>query len=246
MGYFKAARLKVDRAKKHIADFNAAAVAIPDRYVSTVEIHPQHGGISIKYDLPEEEAILSNLAIIAGDTIHNLRSALDYAWVGTIERFFGTSDRHTKFPIRETEKDIRDALNGRGIELTVPNLFERVVRDIKPYRGGNDSLYRLHHLDIADKHSLLIPILNATVIKDLVVEDEHGEIIRGDTWSITKRAPHFIDLPPNYHVKHNGKPAIGVLFENGLSMEHFDVMDMLEIFRAFTLQAIEILEYTTY
>jgi hypothetical protein len=244
MNHFKAARLKIDRSKKHITDFNSATVSIPDRYVSMIEIDPQHGGISIKYDLPEEEAILANLAIIAGDAIHNLRSALDYAWVGTIERFLpGTSDRHTKFPIRETEKDIRDALNGRGIEFAVPNLFERVVFDIKPYRGGNDSLYRLHHLDIADKHELLIPVLNATVIKDLVVEDEHGEVTRGDTWAVAKRAPHFIDLPPNYHVKDKGKPTIGVLFENGLSMEHFDVVDMLEVFRVFTFQAIEMLEY---
>src|SRR5580658_7083077 len=203
MDHFKAARLKINRAKKHITDFDAARLAIPDRYVSTIEIHPEHGGISIKYDLPEEEDLLSGLAVIAGDAIHNLRSALDYAWVGTIERFFpGTSEPYAKFPIRETEIDVRGALNGRGIEFSVPNLFKRVVHDIKPYRGGNDGLYRLHCLDIADKHYLLIPVLNATVIKELVVEDEHGEIIRGDTWPITKRAPHFIDIPSNYHVKH--------------------------------------------
>lgn len=243
--HFAAARLKIDRANKHIADLKTTIGRIPDRYISTIETDAKTGGQSIKHYFPDENMFLSNLALIIGDAIHNLRAALDYAWLGTIERFFpGTVNKDTKFPIRETEQDIKGALNGRGIEIAVPNLFNRVVSDIKPYRGGNDSIFSLHHLDIRDKHALLIPVLNAISIRGIVAEDESGKEVPGFSFTITGRNPILIDLPINWHVKDKGKPTIAVLFENGLAMEYTDVGDMLCTFAIFTLQAVEVLQYT--
>jgi hypothetical protein len=37
----------------------------------------------------------------------------------------------------------------------------KLVRRLKPYRGGNDTIWRLHRIDIADKHQLLIPVAAA-------------------------------------------------------------------------------------
>src|ERR1700676_3993085 len=127
MEHFKWSRLKINRAEKHIADLKTILGSIPDRYISTIEINPQSGGQSLKYVLPDEDMLMQNVALITGDAIHNLRAALGYAWVGTIERFFpGTSNRHTKFPVGETEVSVKGQLNSRGIETTVPNLFKRV------------------------------------------------------------------------------------------------------------------------
>jgi len=242
MDHFKAARLKVDRSNKHIADLDSAIQSLPDRYISTVEVNPE--GTRLKYVLPEEESILAEFGLMIGDCIHNLRTALDYAWGGAVQRFSLTwLYDDTIFPIRKTEKGLRETLNKGRIESAAPNLFKRIVVDIKPYAGGNDSLFRLHGLDNQDKHSLLIPILNVTVIKGLVVENQQGEIFSGDNSLITKRSPHVIEIPANHQVKDHGKPSVGVLFENGLAMEHFDVRDMLQVFAVRTIEAIEILQY---
>ena len=37
----------------------------------------------------------------------------------------------------------------------------KIYRGLKPYKGGNDSLWRLHCLNIADKHHILLPIIAA-------------------------------------------------------------------------------------
>jgi hypothetical protein len=245
MDYFTASRLKINRANKHIEDLKAAVDSIPGRYASTIESDAKTGGQTIKYFFPEQDIFLSDLALVIGDALHNLRAALDYAWVGTIERFFpGTVDPYTKFPIRETEQDIKGALNSRRIETNVPNLFKRVVSDIKPYRGGNDAIYRLHHLDIRDKHALLIPVVNAISIVGIIAEDECGkEVPSFPTFTITGRNPLFIDLPLNWRLKDKGKPTTAVLFENGLAMQYTDVGDMLSSFAVFTLKAVDDLQY---
>src|SRR5882762_8309674 len=76
---FRDARLKVERAKKHIEDLQAAIVALEDTYRATVEQHPDATGQSLIHEFPEIENAFEDLSLIIGDAIHNLRSALDFA-----------------------------------------------------------------------------------------------------------------------------------------------------------------------
>lgn len=82
---YKDARLKVDRAKKHIADFTAAMIALENACTVTVE-QDEEGRDCLTHEIPNSRQALDNLSLIAGDAIHNLRSALDFAWVSTITR----------------------------------------------------------------------------------------------------------------------------------------------------------------
>jgi hypothetical protein len=51
MDRFAAAELKIKRAEKHIADLKEIVTALPDSYVSSIEIN-EAGGETIKYCAP--------------------------------------------------------------------------------------------------------------------------------------------------------------------------------------------------
>jgi hypothetical protein len=212
---FAAARLKIERAEKHIADLRAIVSALPDTYTSTVEPN-EAGGETIKYLAPNVPKISGDMALLIGDAIHNLRVGIEYAYLGAVERHAPAAlDCHTKFPARQTEKDVKDALKNRKIDVLSPKLFDRIVSDIKPYEiGGNNLIKYLHDLDVSDKHWLLTPLMNVTVITGIVVQNEKGELERGNTLPIPGDGVFFFDFRPGCKVKDKGRITVEVVFAN--------------------------------
>src|ERR1700687_4611364 len=81
----KDSRLKIKRADEHIADLDARIGALPNSDIATVEINPEGGNEVIKHDIADSVAV-DDIAVIAGDAVHNLKCALDYAWLETTSR----------------------------------------------------------------------------------------------------------------------------------------------------------------
>ena len=113
---FRDARLKVERANKHIADLESAIEALEHTCTSTIEYRPD-GGQSLKHEIPEFRDALERLSLIVGDAIHNLHAAFDFAWQSTIKRLLPdkVSDS-TKFPSRKTRQEVEAALHGIEID----------------------------------------------------------------------------------------------------------------------------------
>jgi hypothetical protein len=155
------------------------------------------------------------MAVIIGDAIHNLRTAIDYAYVGAIQKHVPcTLDSYTKFPTGETREDVENRLKGRKIDVLSPKLFNWIVSNVKPYViGGNCLVKMLHDLDVSDKHWLLIPLMRVATITDIVVEDEQGRITTGNTYPINGDGPYYLDFLPNYKVKNKGKLTVDVVFD---------------------------------
>ena len=65
--------------------------------------------------------------------------------------------------------------------------FEILRDDIKP-RGGH-ALWCLHHLDLIDKHRLLLVVGNSNPIVYAVVSDEHGNEIARHPYPTTSSWP---------------------------------------------------------
>jgi len=227
---FSESRLKVDRAKKHIADIKVAIQELQDSYTSVVEHNPKTGVVSLKYYSFQDARLVGEMALIFGDAIHNLRTSLDYAWVAAMRQINpATVDRHTKFPFRETLQDLDAALTGRNIDVAAPRLFDGMRTDIKPYRGGNDSLCRLHDLDIADKHLLLTPVVSYSSISDGTVEDETGRPHDLNTHGIEGDGPFYVTFRPGYKIKDHGHISLTVLFGEGASAPaRWDVFAVVE------------------
>jgi len=244
---YENARLKLHRAEKHIADLTTAIDSLPHRYTSSIEIDPNIPAQSIKYDFPGIAPFLTEVALITGDVIHNLRTAVDYAWIDTVKRVAPSAIiGSAKFPIRRTATEAEAALRGAKIDVASPPLFDCVLSQIKPHLGGDDALVMLHALYIADKHKLLLPIINVAGINGIEVENESGKPFKGDTNPIHGVGPYYVDFLMDYRIKNKGELTIFVEFdeESGVdpSMERADVADTLLLFSKIALNVVGRLE----
>lgn len=240
---FDSARLKLHRADKHIADLQTIIRTLPQRYTSTIEIDHNAGAQSVVYELPNADGIAKEMALITGDAIHNIKTALDYAWIGAVTKipaFAVTST--TKFPICPAAKDVESALRKVNIHVACPVLFKWVMTVAKPHRGGNDFVFYLHKLDIADKHRLLLPLANNFSIMGLTVEDDTGKPVTGDTAPAYGWGPIHADFFLKNKIKDKGKPTPTIVFENGLPAEGFEVLDTLLVFSKLVLDLVQRLE----
>ena len=95
-------------------------------------------------------------------------------------------------------------------------MFDRVVSDIKPYEtGGNCLVTILHDLDVSDKHWLLTPLMRVASVRDVIVEDEKGNLVTGHTWPVHGDGPYYVDFGPTHKVKDRGRITLDVVFDEG-------------------------------
>lgn len=152
-------RIKIERAKKHFSDLETAIHSFELRWPYTIktETDSNTGNEINKFYL--NKPIPGEWGAILGDCIHNLRSALDLLAVELVRAGGGVPGDYTAFPIGSDRTYFESSgitrLNGATAEAI------KLVRRLKPYYRGCDALWRLHRLDIADKHQLLIPVAAA-------------------------------------------------------------------------------------
>jgi hypothetical protein len=106
---------------------------------------------------PKVPTISFDAVCLAGDIIHNLRAALDHlaqqlALIGC-PTLTDKELRQIEFPIAETLTKY-EADKARKVRGMRPEAVEEIDR-LKPYKDGNDALWRIHELDNIDKHRTL-------------------------------------------------------------------------------------------
>ena len=152
-------RPKVERAKKHIADANTE---ISD----FLKINPYKVGTKrdpetrrLIYYLTSVVPVPASVALIAGDAIQNLMSALDHLAYQLVCR--GTNDSPPNpnwiyFPIQDDAAKYEAKKMGKiqGARQTAI----KAIDAIKPYKGGNDLLWTLYRLNNVEKHRLLFTV----------------------------------------------------------------------------------------
>src|SRR5690349_7827381 len=125
--HFRDARLKIQRANKHITDLCSRIASLPNSDVATVEINPDGGNEVIKHDISDTDALI-DIALLAGDAVHNLKCALDYAWHETITKLVPSAvSKFSKFPIYGTRDALEAALREKKIDTQSPELFRLIV-----------------------------------------------------------------------------------------------------------------------
>ena len=98
----------------------------------------------------------SYLSAIAGDVIHNLRSALDQT-ASEMARIKGKSDASVYFPFASKEADLDQIIKCKNFHFAGDSAVAH-LKSLKPFRGGNILLRCIHDFDIEDKHRSLISI----------------------------------------------------------------------------------------
>ncbi|MFP5432158.1 MAG: hypothetical protein ACLGIM_03440, partial [Alphaproteobacteria bacterium] len=103
-------------------------------------------------------ASIAILALIVGDAVHNLRTALDHrTWEIVSPHCGGPADlKKVQFPIAKSLEDLDKTFEAKMINKAPQNVID-AFGGIRPYRGGNEEIVLIHDLDVMDKHKLLIP-----------------------------------------------------------------------------------------
>jgi len=158
----EAVNAKVERADKHITDLSVAIA----RFLAT---NPYKVGSKNHPVLEDATAFFvenakptpPDISVIAGDVIHNLRSALDHLAWHLVEASGKTPGNWTGFPIFDPDSFKTKKDKTGFFERKVQGMNSKVVdaiKVVKPYKGGNNVLWTIHNLNIVDKHHLLLAV----------------------------------------------------------------------------------------
>lgn len=150
-------REKVKRAEKHIEDFKARLGIFMASEPYSLRIDFDAKAANPTVHILKADPIPPELLAIAGDAIHNLRSALDHLAYALVHANGQVPTQKTEFPI--LDGPITTAKLKTRFAAKVEGMRKEVIdsiRGIKPYQGGNNALWRIHRLDVIDKHKMLV------------------------------------------------------------------------------------------
>jgi hypothetical protein len=170
---FQGASLKKKRALQLIEELIKLAQEFEeaDFYTFRVEKDIETGRYRLIFAVTKP--IPDEFALLIGDTVHNLRSALDQLVFAIASQAGGKPDR-IFFPVSDTEEKLKKNLDGSEIKKVAPKLADFFLNEIKPYKDGNYNIWALHQLDVTDKHRLVLPVLAVTRLNGFCAIDENN------------------------------------------------------------------------
>lgn len=238
MPLFRDARLKFQRAHKHLGDLRNGIGALKESYTSIIQQHPDIGLQQLEHSIANYESSIADLALVAGDAIHNFRATLDYAWYSAMSAR-GTASGFSKFPIGQSRKNLEDILYGIKVDAAI---FQIMVEEFKAYKGGDIFIWTLHDLDISDKHIFLLGLSPLAGINEITVEDENGREVTGGTMLITDPPPYRIAFKQTWKIKNQGKLSFEIAIKEAGDFQSVEVMEMLRLFSIVVMHCVHRLE----
>jgi len=165
---FIGSKLKVERAQKHIAELETALAAFSQSRPYSLPIFLDPETDEHVWRVSVDKTIPAEIGPIVGDIVHNLRSALDYIICDLVRAnnlIAPLEDQKNPgragFPIAQTAKGNKSGQSGKIKGLS--EKAQRLVSRLKHHRGWNDQAWRLHYMDVFDKHNLITTVGAATV-----------------------------------------------------------------------------------
>jgi hypothetical protein len=239
---FGHAKLKIERADKHVADIGERLRASSDKYGPGLHLDAKTGEQFLYYDLTDR-TLRSDVALIVGDAIHNLKCALDIAYRETIRVLSpdGFSAARTKFIIGNNREHLESSLTKTAKIDPHSPLFDFLVERVKCYKGGDSDICAIHDLDIDDKHHLLIPMLTVVGVDGVELENEDGTI---DRFTIVLTRPNFYrkSVPLHSKLKNHGEVRFQITFREGTPTHDLAVVPTLIRFSKKTLRIVNFLQ----
>ena len=196
-------RQKVTRARHHLADLEQSI----DEYFKTdwYEVKLTQCAPDEELDFTIETTIKGrplNFSEIAGDTIHNLRAALDLMAVSVVAANGGNTNG-VLFPFCDNADFLDQIIKKRNFHRASKEAVDE-IRKLKPFKGGNLALRALHDLDIQDKHHSLVPMAkNVTTPQIGPATDSAGNPLG------------FAQGKLQFEIKGSDRPTVIFIFPNG-------------------------------
>jgi hypothetical protein len=149
-------RAKIERAEKHIGDLESEIKSFYESKPYVVGTKRDQQSRRLIYHLVSVRDTPVGVAALTGDVLNNLRSALDHLAYQLV--LVGTGDVaptwRVYFPIADDAAKYasHSLAQIKGMRQDAVN----AIAAIRPYKGGNDTLWRLHKLNNIDKHRYLV------------------------------------------------------------------------------------------
>jgi hypothetical protein len=224
---FPSSRRKVERAMKHVHDLNELLVAFSQSDFYTVSVEDHEGSNNVRIDIDNSGFSAIDAALIIGDALHNLKSALDILYYQIMHESTGVTDHRTRFPIRNERKELVDSINGGLKQKSLADdpsalaIRDVIVDVIQAYQAGNYPLWALHELNILDKHQLIIPVFNLMRITDIRLEDDKKQVFLADgqPFYMDHSYRSKLNREGAITVKDKGRASTGIAFEAGIPFQ---------------------------
>ena len=182
-------RAKIERSKHHINDLERRLHTFresrPYRLISEPDADARQQLCKVRV----HAAIPPELAVVAGEIVHQLRSSLDHLAWQLWDKNGRVKLREDKvyFPVYEAD-DKYNAERPNKVEGVFAPAAVRILDDLKPYAAGNDLLWKLHKLNNIDKHRHLSVVACAL--------ESVGLLISGAGFNPPENAARFDMLKP--------------------------------------------------
>lgn len=219
---FAGPRLKIERAKRHISELDTAIARFNKRHPYRIVVEQDADPAYHLFILRIKENIPDTFALILGDAVHNLRSALDLLTCDLISIHAGEAaigERET-FPFSKgNDVDLKSVFKKGLINKISPEALD-FIGSLKTYKrgNGNPALWGLHDLDIHDKHKLLIPVAKVVKIENMTVtQGQHVRmLLKNIGFGGAEDGAKLLKLPAANNVKVGQyfRPTIDVTFGN--------------------------------
>ena len=243
---FSGPYLKTERAKHHIENLDKIFRA----YVASNKkmLTPKYNR---KLRVPRAlgRGFPKHTPTILGDALHNLRAALDHAYCELVRANGHTVHERSFFPIvnpggKDSWQSRKASMEGHEKAGSGPgaHVIQILSDEVQPYPGGKgDDLTKLHQLDIADKHTILLPTRQHTILED-VMFDNHI-VIRGiqlihEGEVRSSIVPEGRALNPQY----NNKASFEICFGDGQPFEGEPVLPILKLLLVRVNETLRLLE----
>jgi hypothetical protein len=172
---FRNLNSKLERAEIHIFKLKDTWQEFIDRednpYPVISEFDANTGYRTFK--LANAARVPIDIPLLAGDAIHNLRTAIDHLMYHLISLRTRDSKvlKEAYFPIYRTSKIFKSRF--KGIKKFLAPAVIKAISQIKPYARGSQfgrTLWQLHQLDIIDKHKILLTVAAANTMHSMSPE----------------------------------------------------------------------------
>jgi hypothetical protein len=169
---FKAPRLKVERADALIAEFTFKSRAFLEQNPYSLYVEENSREVAL---IGEVRALIPDeLALILGDALHNLRSALDILANDALCEETELLERKAYFPVIH-QPETFDSEVKKKLPKASQKLI-RFVKEVQPFQEGSSKwLLFLHRADIQDKHKITNPILGNPSFDRVVARQLHSD-----------------------------------------------------------------------
>ena len=248
---FLGTHLKITRANQHRNELIKVLEAYGSRLTTTwVEVENDPDNLQLTFSEPAPPEI----PLIIGDTVHNLRSALDLL-VNEVAQSRGANidTARLQFPYAKTEADylkkITTNFSSFGQDL------QNALLNLRVFEGGDKFLSGLHNLDICDKHRYVMPLMSCSWGKsanDIFQESLARQGVRvafiswGDNNIFAKPSLNVEGeilskalMGENELVPYRANRATTALFADGMPFARQHVLDVLDKLTVATITVVD-------